>query len=594
MSLDRPDANRRRLLTHTPAAALALGWPATRAQAGGKTLLLPRVDQFKSIDPVRAFDDTSTPLMEMAYSTLLGYSWLDRPYKMEPDLLERMPERAADGLSYEFTLRRGVMFHDDPCFAGGKGRELVADDVLFNLRRFADARLNQESWFLLDGAIVGLDDHRAATLKAAPGTDLSALPVAGLVRRDSHRFTVRLTRDNPLFLYALASPVTSIVAPEAVKAYGEGLATHPVGTGPYRLKELERKGVIRWVRHATYHRSYPGSGEAADRDAMLLKAAGQRRPFADTVEMPLIQESQTRLLKFLRGELDVIRLDRGGIEKMLTVQDGRYQLKPEHAQRYAFFQAERLTAMYLWVNLKDPLLGPNKLLRQAIARLLDIPGDIATVMHGAARPLGSMVPMPIAGSERDTGAVPLAHDPAAAKDLLARAGYPGGRGLPDLTVSCGFNDAEWRNRIDFHRARFAAAGIRLKSSFTDTPSFNKAISASNFQLALYGWYADYPDAENFYQMLTSRNAAPGPNYASFNHPAYDRAYEASRYLPNGPERYAHFRRMNEIVRDEVPLVPMFNSLAVGLRQTWVRNHKYHALIGTTAPYLDLDGAPARR
>ena len=106
--------------------------------------------------------------------------------------------------------------------------------------------------------------------------------------------------------------------------------------------------------------------------------------------------------------------------------------------------------------------------------------------------------------------------------------------------------------------------------------------------------ADYPDAENFYQMLSSRNAAPGPNFASFSHPEYDRAYEAIRFMANGPERFAHFRRMNAILRDEVPLVPMFNSVRVGLRQPWVRNQKHHELISNPAPYLDLDGAPARR
>jgi len=136
--------------------------------------------------------------------------------------------------------------------------------------------------------------------------------------------------------------------------------------------------------------------------------------------------------------------------------------------------------------------------------------------------------------------------------------------------------------------------VRLKSNFTDQPTFIKSVEASNFQLALYGWVADYPDAENFYQLLIGRNAAPGPNLASFSHPEYDRAYEAARLMAAGPERLVHLRRMNDIVRDEVPLVPLYNSLRVGLRQNWVRNHKYHLLISNAAPYLDLEGPPSRR
>jgi ABC-type transport system substrate-binding protein len=586
--------DRRRLLAGTTGAALALGWPASQAQADGRILVIARSDPFKSMDPVRAFEDNSSLLQELAYSTLLTYAWLERPYRLEPDLLERLPERSADGLSYQFTLRRGVMFHDDACFPGGKGRELVADDVLFNLRRFADARLNQESWFLLEDMLVGLDEYRAATLKAPPEADLSGTAVAGLVKQDSHRFTLRLKRENTLFLYAFASPATSIVAPEAAKVDGERLATHPVGTGPYRLKDFERKGVIRWVRHAGYHRSYPAAGGAGDAETGLLKAAGRRRPFVETLEMPLIEESQPRILKFLRGELDLVNLDRAAIDRMLRRENGRYQLLPEYTQRFTLYQSERLTAMYLWINQKDPLLGRNKALRQAIAHLLDVPGDIETVQRGAAQPLGSVVPLPIAGSERDTGARPAGYDPERAKALLAQAGFPEGRGLAELTVSCGFAAIEWRDRFDFHRARFAAAGVRLKSNFTDQPTFIKSVEASNFQLALYGWVADYPDAENFYQLLIGRNAAPGPNLASFSHPEYNRAYEAARLMAAGPERLVHLRRMNDIVRDEVPLVPLYNSLRVGLRQNWVRNHKYHLLISNAAPYLDLEGPPSRR
>jgi ABC-type transport system substrate-binding protein len=344
------------------------------------------------MDPVRAFEDNSSLLQELAYSTLLTYAWLERPYRLEPDLLERLPERSADGLSYQFTLRRGVMFHDDACFPGGKGRELVADDVLFNLRRFADARLNQESWFLLEDMLVGLDEYRAATLKAPPEADLSGTAVAGLVKQDSHRFTLRLKRENTLFLYAFASPATSIVAPEAAKVDGERLATHPVGTGPYRLKDFERKGVIRWVRHAGYHRSYPAAAVRAMPRTGLLKAAGRRRPFVETLEMPLIEESQPRILKFLRGELDLVNLDRAAIDRMLRRENGRYQLLPEYTQRFTLYQSERLTAMYLWINQKDPLLGRNKALRQAIAHLLDVPGDIETVQRGAAQPLEASSP----------------------------------------------------------------------------------------------------------------------------------------------------------------------------------------------------------
>lgn len=581
------DRMRRCLLAGT--AVWPIAAPVAHAQAPTKTLQVARGSQFKTLDPVLAFDDISSQLLLLAYSTLLCYSWLARPYRLQPDLLDRMPERSADGLTLSCTLRRGVMFPDDPCFPGGKGRELVVDDIFFSLRRFADARLNQRSWYLLEGLVQGLDEYRAATQLAKPGVDMSQQPVAGLVRHDSHRFALRLKIDTPLALYALANGATAVLPPEAVKHHGEGLATHPVGTGPFRLKDLDRKGVVRWTRNPLYHLRYPTEGAPGDEHAGHLADAGRRLPLVDVLEMPLIEESQPRLLKFLRGDLDIVGLDRAGTEKMVRREGGQLQLLPPHAQRHVLNQTASLAANYLWFNLKHPLLGKRKALRKAIAHLLNLPADIDTLLRGRGHHLASIVPPDIAGSERDTGDLPIAYDPARARQLLAESGFPDGRGLPELTLSSGWASTDWRDRFDFHRARFAAAGVRLKSQILDAPSFQKKLEASNFELAFYGWSADYPDAENFYQMLWSRHPAEGGNYAAFQNADYDRVYVASRFMANGSERYAHFRRMNAILRDEVTLVPLYSTVAVGLHQHWVRNVKRNAMVDGWQ-YVEIDTA----
>ena len=66
-------------------------------------------------------------------------------------------------------------------------------------------------------------------------------------------------------------------------------------------------------------------------------------------------------------------------------------------------------------------------------------------------------------------------------------------------------------------------GVHLVADFNDTPTFTKAMDAGNFQLAYYAWYADYPDAEDFYQLVYSKNVAPGPNSGAFSNAAYDKA-----------------------------------------------------------------------
>jgi ABC-type transport system substrate-binding protein len=175
------------------------------------------------------------------------------------------------------------------------------------------------------------------------------------------------------------------------------------------------------------------------------------------------------------------------------------------------------------------------------------------------------------GNERETGATYYSYDVARAKELLVKAGYPGGKGLPVLTVHTAGSTPDDHNQIDLMRAKAAAAGVQLKGQFGDWPTTLKAVQSSNFQLALMGWSPAPPDAPGNFQMLHGKNLPPGTNFSSFVNADFDRAYEAARYLPDGPELLALLRTMNEIVREEVPVIIQYESISVALTQKWLRN-----------------------
>ena len=569
--------------------SLSLAVSGAFAQAP-KVLSVARTVPFDSLDPQRQFDLASSDIVSMTYSSLLRYSYLERPYKLQPDLLEQMPELSPDRLTYTFTLKKGIRFHDNACFPAGKGRELTVDDVLFSLRRYADARINSKSWFALEGAVAGLDAYRAGTAKAAAGADLSAADIEGLKRIDSQRFSIRLVKPNPLFLYALALSSTATVAPEAVRHHQDRLSVNPVGTGPFMLANAERKGVLRLVKNPNYHGVYPATGAPGDAERGLLKDAGRRLPLVDVVEMPLIEEAQPAMLRFLNGEFDRQTLDRANFIKMAKRErDGALRLNDDYAARYDLHVTPSLTVVNYAINMKDPLLGGNKLLRQALAHLVDTPGEIDVLLNGRGHAAQSVVPLDLPGSERETGARWRGHDVAAAKRLLAEAGYANGKGLPPLTITYSNTNSATRDRSDFLRARFAQAGVVLKSQFMDYPTFVKTTEGSNFQIADYGWNADYPDAEDFYQLLYGKNVAPGPNIGSFTNAAYDKAYEASRHMADGPQRLAHFRTMDAVVLDEVPVLLNYSPLRVSITQKWLRNFKRN-LLQPEFEFIDIDMA----
>jgi ABC-type transport system substrate-binding protein len=558
-------------------------------------LTVPRLYQFDSLDPPREFDQSSDQALRQVYSTLLTYSYLERPYKLEPDLLESMPQLAADKVTYTFKLRKGVRFVDNACFPGGKGRELTADDVIYTIRRYADANVNTKSFFAMEGAVVGLDAFRAATAKAGPAADTTKLDVAGLKKVDKYTFTIKLTHENALFLFSLAIEPTAVVAPEAVRMYKDKLSVMPVGTGPFMATApIERKGTMHLVRNPGYYRVYPSVGAPGDAENGLLKDAGKKLPLADVLDMPLIEESQPAALKFLRGEVDRRNLDRANFTKMVTrAPDGSLKFVPEYAGKFTLANAPAGNLVYLNVNMRDPVVGRNKALRQAIAAALDAQALVNVIWNGRGVPLNSIVPIDLAGNEHDTGAPPRKRDLALAKKLLAEAGYPDGKGLPPLTVRLPATDADTRNEFDMLKAQVAAIGVHLVGDFNDTPTFTKAIDAGNFQLAYYAWYADYPDAEDFYQLVYSKNVAPGPNSGAFANAAYDKAYETSRTMANGPQRYELFKQLNAILRDETPLIPLYESMRSDSVQKWIGNYKRN-IFTTEMQFMSVDMAAKKK
>lgn len=580
----------RALCMGATAASLALAATAAPAQEQ-KVLRVARTSQFDTLDPPRQYDGSSVDLITLVYSGLMRYAYLERPYKVEPDLLAAMPELGADKLTYTLRLRKGVRFHDDACFPGGQGRELTADDVLYSLRRFADARINTKGWSVLEGKIAGLDAYRAATAQPGASDDaLARLPIEGLKKVDAHTLTIRLARPDPRFVNQLAIMNTAIVPVEAVKAYGDRFGTHPVGTGPFMLKDVDRKGVLRFTRYPRYHGVYPSAGAPGDAERGLLKDAGRKLPLVDVVEMPLVEEAQPRMLRFLKGEFDWTGLDRANFSKMARrAPDGSFQLEAPYAERFGIYATLAGDVNDVIVNMKDPLLGGNKALRQALAYLVDTQAEIDVLRNGRGRKLESLVPSEMPGNERETGATTYSYDLARAKELLAKAGYPGGKGLPVLTLHTAGTTPDDHNQIDLMRAKAAAAGVQLKGQFADWPTTLKAVQSSNFQLALMGWSPGPPDAPGNFLMLYGKNLPPGTNFSSFVNADFDRAFEAARHLGDGPELLALLRTMNEIVREEVPVIIRYESIAVGLTQKWLRNFKRNPLTPELM-YLDVDVA----
>lgn len=550
------------------------------------TLHLSVPEKIKGLDPIYAEDLYSGTILAQSYETLLEYHYLKRPYTLTPQLAEKMPEVSADGLTYTFHLKKGVLFQDDPCFknTGGKGRELVAEDVLYSFKRLADPKLTSNGWWIFDDRIVGLNEWRETSSKA--GVSDYSSEIQGLKALDRYTVQVKLKKRSQLLLYVLAMPYTSIVPREAVEHYGKEFINHAVGTGPFRLAEYNPNSKVIFKKNPTFRKElYPSEGEPEDQQVGLLADAGKQLPLADQVNVEVYVEMQPMWLNFLSGKLDVSSIPKDNFSSAITPNG---QLRSELAsQGIHLLKAPMLDVTHASFNMADPVLGKNKALRQALSLAYDEQSFIDLFYNGAAIPAQGPIPPGLEGYDAKFRNPYRQFNLARAKELLAQAGYPEGKGLPPLEYAS-VASSVGRQQTEYLQKMFGAIGVKLNVNTHSWPQFLETVKNKKAQIWEYAWAGDYPDAENFLQLFYSKNASPGQNDSNYSNPEFDRLYVKSLDLPAGPERTALYKKMSDLLVEDAPWIFGAHRMRFTLFQKWLKNYKPHEFSHGNFKYYRVD------
>jgi len=535
------------------------------------TLHLSTEAKIKGLDPIFADDVYAGLQTSQVYETLLQYHYLKRPYVLVPLLADSMPTISQDGLTYTFPIKKGVLFQDDRAFAAteGKGREMTAEDVVYSFKRLADPKLVSSGWWILDGKVAGLNAWREMASRSKV-TDYTS-DVEGLKALDRYTVQIKLTKRSAQFLYSLAMPFTAIVPKEAVETYGKEFLNHPVGTGPFRLAEYNPNSKIIWDKNPTYRKElYPSEGEAGDREAGLMEDAGKSLPLSDRIVVQVMVERQPAWLNFLAGKLDMSAIPKDNFASAITpTQELSQELKAKGIQ---LTKSPSIDITHGAFNMEDPVLGKNKYLRQAISLAYDEATFINLFFNGRAIPAQGPIPPGLAGYDASLKNPYRQFNIAKARDLMIKAGYPGGQGLGPLEYST-TAETLGRQQAEYAQKMMEAIGVKLKVNSYSWPQFTEAVKNKKAQLWDQAWLADYPDAENFLQLFYSKNATPGPNDSNYSNPEYDRLYEKALTLSDGPERTDLYQKMVAIVVEDCPWIFGSHRLSYVLTQPWLKNYK---------------------
>jgi oligopeptide transport system substrate-binding protein len=549
-------------------------------------------DDLRSIDPALAYDSVSWEVLPSLYDTLYQYSYLKSPYEVEPLLAADFPKFSADRLTLTIPIRQGIRFQDDSAFPNSKGRELQAQDFIFAFKRHAIPSIGSSGWWIFDGRIKGMRELReqlSQVSSAEEKKEILAQPIEGLKAIDAHTLQITLTRPYPQLLYVMTMPFMAPMAKEVIDTHADEkgiLQDKAVGTGPFLLKEWQRGERIVLERNPNYYADfYPTQASKELQSPHFLADAGKPLPFLQRIHFEIVEDSQRAWIDFLRGRLDLNEIPKDQFQQALK---GGNELSDELSLRGIELHTDPgATFFYLAFNIQDPLLGNNKHLRQALSSAINREEWIAIFTQNRAEKMTTALPPGISGRPENTS---LKYDfhLERAKDLLKKAGYPKGEGLPVINLDLRRSDAIDRQLGQFFSQQFAAIGVRLNVIFNTFPGFLQKIQEGNIQIAYGGWSLDYPDPENVYQLLYGPHAPPGPNESAFNHPEMNQLFEKMSLMAPSSERSALIKKMDDILQEEVPWALGLNRASFRLVHPWVKNYREADMIKNHYKYLRID------
>jgi ABC-type transport system substrate-binding protein len=566
------------------ALLLALG-SAAQAQDRKVLKVAFRVAE-TGFDPAVISDLYSRTVTPHIFEALYSYDHLARPAKIKPLLAAALPEISADHRTWTIKVRPGIYYQSDPAFKGVK-REVVAQDFVYAVQRIADPANKSALWTWVETwGVVGLAEARLNAIESKAAFDYDKT-IEGVRALDRYTLQYKLKESRPRFIESIAgSDLLGAQAREVVEFYGEQIAAHPVGTGPFRLKQWRRSSLIVLERNPEYRDMRYDAEPAADDapgQALLARFKGRRLPMVDEVQVSIIEEAQPFWLSFQNAQIDIVAGQTGSVpgEYVNQAAPGG-KLAPNLAKRGIQMQRQvnADTAMFFF-NMEDPVVGgytPDKVaLRRAVSLATDIDRLIRLGYRGQAIPAQSPINPHTTGYDPKYKSEMSDFDPARAKALLDLYGYvdkdaDGWRDLPDgkpLTLVRGWQPDQLSREFEtLWKKDMDAVGIRAAASVAKWPEQLKLARAGKLQVWGVGSSAAAPDGQGALQRLDGRQSG-SQNLARFKNARMDEIYDRLSQMPDGPERLALFDEAKRISVAYMPYRNLVHRISTDLWHPWV-------------------------
>jgi peptide/nickel transport system substrate-binding protein len=494
-----------------PLAALTRERPA--ATFGG-TFRRMLGDDPSSLDPASVTDIYGRTVINQIFDGLVQF---DANLNPIPAVAEFW-EASRDGLTWTFSLRRGVKFHH--------GREVTAQDVVYSFTRLL--RLKSP------GPVTEIFEH----IQGAKAFIQGKTPhIAGLKALD--RYSLQIVLDQPMapFLPALGLTNAAIVPEEMLASPDKRFGQYPVGTGPFKF--------VRWT----------------PRQEIVLEANDhyhEGRPFLDIVVFKIFPGAKLEktFAVFLEGNLEETIIPSEEEDEVST--DVEYQ-------KYQRIRKPTLSLLYLGFNTRMKPFDDQRV-RQAFNYAVNTVAIVREITKRSSLPASGILPPGMAGY--DPHLQGYSYQPEKAMQLLAEAGYPHGVGFPAVTLWSVQMAQSTQDELAAYQRYLADIGVKVEIRFaSDWPTYKAMLEQGKLPMFRLVRLADIPDADNFlFPMLHSSSPT---NYTFYRNPQVDNLLEQARKKLDYAQRISFYHEVQRIVVANAALISQHHAVLDYLYQPYV-------------------------
>ena len=490
----------------------------------------------EAIDPAFAKDLYQIWINHMVYNTLVE---TDEHLHVTPSLAQSW-EISPDGLTVVFHLRSNVYFQDNDAFPGGHGRHLVAGDVAYSFRRLVDPSTAATGAWIFNGRVADKDPFTAL---------------------NDSTFQLKLSAPFRPLLGMLSMQYCNIVPREVVEKWGKDFRSHPCGTGPFMFRYWDEGNILSLVKNPHYWEQ---------------DSTGKPLPYLDAVQVSFIDSKATEFLLFLQHKLDFVNGIDGSFKDLILSKSGT--VKQEYQSKFHLSKDTYLNTEYIGF-LTDTSLAimkgeptGNVLIRRAINYAIDRQKIVTYYKNGMGIPAThGFIPAGIPGYD-STAQYGYNYDPVKARQLLAEAGYSGGKGLKPIKLLVQDN---YVDIVNFVAGQLQEVGIPTTIEVMQPNILRQQMSKSQAVVYRGQWLADYPDAETFLIVFNGRQPAP-PNYTRFSNATFDKWYDECLNQPD-TLRWATYRKMDSLASSYAPLIPLYYDVLLHFTQNNITGFRSNAL-----------------